>query len=367
MIYFDEAGNSGSNLLDKDQPTFVLASHDFNREETHILLDPLYSISNADELHFKGLKKFSKFQNALIDLFDNPLIDEDRIYHYLAHKKFMVGIHLVDQLIEPVLLESGIDIYQYGINLASANLLHIFGEVVWKEEYDKACILFVKWVRSGLKSDRVEFYKCIEYLYNSTNLNYRDLLSMILLSTEHLDTIEGAFTKYTLDATLTCFVVHCMFWTNKYKEPFDVVFDNSKQIEYWKEMVKFLTDSVPDAEVGYGSRKYKYPLLIKSLRTEDSKVNPELQLSDIIASAINHVGIQWAQRRNDEFANRLVKTRLFTNTIGDKMWPTKKVTSEELDMTDPSGANPLDFLADAALKNPERFKKASPDCEKSSE
>ena|ERR1700761_5198051 len=111
MIYFDEAGNSGGNLLDKDQPCFVLASHDFNSEETDALLAPLKAMSNASELHFMRLKKYPKYQKALIDLFNHELIKEDRIYHYFAHKQFMISIQMVDQLIEPVLYEEGIDIY----------------------------------------------------------------------------------------------------------------------------------------------------------------------------------------------------------------------------------------------------------------
>ena len=31
-VFFDEAGNSGDNLLDKDQPVYVLASHNFNED-----------------------------------------------------------------------------------------------------------------------------------------------------------------------------------------------------------------------------------------------------------------------------------------------------------------------------------------------
>jgi hypothetical protein len=60
----------------------------------------------------------------------------------------------------------------------------------------------------------------------------------------------------------------------------------------------------------------------------------------------------------DDFANRIQETRLFNNTLGNKMWPTTHVTPEELDMTDPTGTNPLDFLAEAASKEPEKYRKA---------
>jgi hypothetical protein len=44
MIYFDEAGNSGGNLLDKDQPVFTLVSHNYSEEEAKTILAPILKI-----------------------------------------------------------------------------------------------------------------------------------------------------------------------------------------------------------------------------------------------------------------------------------------------------------------------------------
>ena len=47
MIYFDEAGYSGGNLLDKDQPVYLLLSHNYTEEEAKTMLEPLLALSNA--------------------------------------------------------------------------------------------------------------------------------------------------------------------------------------------------------------------------------------------------------------------------------------------------------------------------------
>ena len=47
-VYFDEAGNSGQNLLDINQPIFAIASINFTIEETK---DILSSIKSDGELH----------------------------------------------------------------------------------------------------------------------------------------------------------------------------------------------------------------------------------------------------------------------------------------------------------------------------
>jgi hypothetical protein len=42
-IYCDEAGNTGANLLDPDQPFFLLASNDFSSSEADALLEHVRS------------------------------------------------------------------------------------------------------------------------------------------------------------------------------------------------------------------------------------------------------------------------------------------------------------------------------------
>lgn len=47
-IYIDESGNTGSNLLDKDQPVFATASCDFSLAEAEYLLSHLPSSATAE-------------------------------------------------------------------------------------------------------------------------------------------------------------------------------------------------------------------------------------------------------------------------------------------------------------------------------
>jgi hypothetical protein len=358
MIYFDEAGNSGSNLLDNNQPVFVLLSHNYSDAESEILLEKLKSLSQAEELHFAKLKKFQKFRNAIIDCLNHDLIQENRMYHYYAHKRYMICIQIVDQLIEPVYYDLGEDIYKSGKNLSTANLMYILSSNNWdKDIFNEMCGHFVKWMRYANENDCKLFYEATIRLHSNTLEIYRDILNLILLSAKFIKSITGAISKYTLDATLSCFVDHCNYWAKIYKDPFDITFDDSKQIEYWKEMIAFLTDALPSAEVGYDSRMHKYPLLINTLKTGTSISYVGLQLADVLASSINHVAVQIHNNKMDDFSNEIMKSRLFNNTIGNRMWPSNLITAEELNMTNETGINPLDFMADAAMMNKEAYDK----------
>lgn len=358
MIYFDEAGYSGANLLDKDQPVYLLLSHNYTLEESSEILAKLTDLSNAKELHFKSLKKYEKSRNEIIKALNHELIAKDRVCYYVVHKKYVIGAQIVDQLIEPVMHAFGEDIYQGGFNISTANLLYILGNSAWdKELYDSMCEAFVKWMRTINDDDCKAFYLAVDKLANNTKEDFRDILDMISASRFHLGTIVPAISKYQMDVTVSCFNAHCQYWREILGKPFDIIFDQSKQIEYWRGMIDFLTHSVPKAEVGYGSRKNQYPLLINSYNAGDSHEYLELQLADIFASALNHIFISWHNNVNDTFSEEIEKTKLYELATQKYMWPSKAVTAEELHMTDYSGKNALDFIAEQRLKNPTPFNK----------
>jgi len=358
MVYFDESGNTGSNLLDKDQPTYLLLSHNYSEIEVKEILAPLLEMSKANELHFKHLKKYSKSRKTIISCINHPLVQRDRVFQYVAHKEFMVVIQIVDQLIEHVFHKRGIDIYKGGLNISTANILYIMGKNVWDRKlFTAMCSKFVVWMRTKDKNNGIAFYVSAQKLYASLkHKKDKALVSSILDSLPLVHEIMPSIGKYTLDATLSCFNSHCHYWAGIYKQPFDVVVDNSKQIEYWKDMIKFLTESLPEQEVGYGSRKHKYPLLINSLNIESSESNLQIQLADIFGSALNYCYGQIASGKVDDFSQAIDDSLLLQTSRG-VMWPGTEMTPEELDMVDETGVNPLDFIAEIASKDQEAIKK----------
>ncbi len=361
MLYFDEAGNSGENLLDSNQPCYLLLSHDFTEEETLEILNPLLSISKAQELHFKNLRRYSSRRKLLIDCLNNKLVNKTRIHYYVAHKEFMIVIQMVDKLIEPQLYHNGIDIYVEGLNLSTANVLYIMGTRVWdKSLFKKICRLFIIWVRSSLTKDCISFYKCVKELFDTlTSEEDKELLGLILYSKKYYEQILETFEKYSLDATLSCFIEHCNHWAKIHKHGFDITFDNSKQIEHWRGMINFFAKELPEAEVGFGSRKHNYPLRIKNIFTQDSKTSKQLQLADLLASSSNYIFINKINEANDKFSNEIMNCNLGL-IEGNQMWPSAAITPEQLNMLDTTGQNPLDFIAKIALQKPEAFERASP-------
>lgn len=55
-LYFDESGNSGKNLLDNNQPVFVIAYHNFTNTEAREILSPIKSAADELETNFLTTK-----------------------------------------------------------------------------------------------------------------------------------------------------------------------------------------------------------------------------------------------------------------------------------------------------------------------
>src|SRR5947208_417377 len=119
LIAFDEAGNSGGNLLDPEQPVFVLASVHLENNRALELASP-----DGTELKFGTLKRSERGQRRIIELLNSPDLDGDSVLIASFHKPFMVITKLVDLLVEPLRYAGGIDLYERGANLALANLFH---------------------------------------------------------------------------------------------------------------------------------------------------------------------------------------------------------------------------------------------------
>ncbi len=123
-IYFDESGNTGSNLLDNDQPVFTLASCDFSQKEADRLLQLIGSRAES-ELHFKRLKRNKAGQDGIIRMLRDPAVNPTRVKINVFLKRFMVTSKIVDLLIEHMLHLRGFDLYINGQNIALSNMLFI--------------------------------------------------------------------------------------------------------------------------------------------------------------------------------------------------------------------------------------------------
>lgn len=99
IYYFDEAGFTGSDLSNADQPYFCLVSARFTDNEILQIKNDL-SLQDDTELHFKKLYKSPSGQKRILALLGHPLMDKKHIKIGIALKRYCVYAQIVDVLIE---------------------------------------------------------------------------------------------------------------------------------------------------------------------------------------------------------------------------------------------------------------------------
>lgn len=353
MIYFDEAGNTGDNLLDPNQPAFTLLSHDFNEEESLRILKALRDKVKSEELHFARLRRKSSNKRLFEDIFNHDLISDDRIFYYTADKYFVTTIHIIDRLLEYVMYQMGYDLYQEGQNLTSANILHILGtSVCKKKEYRYACELFLKWVKDKTDLAANSFYQQWAKVIQTCPADMRRLLVLIMHSKQYAKEITLGFSeKYTLDPTLSMFKAATVHWSKFHNYIGKVFVDMSKPLTYFEDLLEFQKNA-DDIVVGYGKNQYGFKLKVKEIIPVDSKNYPQIQLADILVSGINYHVKSIIENTHDPLSVMISESKAYNIRSRNAMWPTSNVTPESIGMDGAiEGVNPLDYFAAQASKH----------------
>lgn len=342
-IYLDESGNTGQDLLNKDQKVFVLATHNFSNTELNTL-STLFE--NSGEIHFMKLRKSERGRGEIINFLNHPLITSDNILCSIAHKELSTVGHIVDRLIEPIFYENNIDIYQYGKNIAITNFLFYFGNFFWdKQLYSELLISFIKMIRIKDNSSIEDFYLNVNSLLLSDKTEQKELLFPLIESKKIVNNILNNIDKFSLDLTVSSFYIICDLWYRKTEEKLSIIQDDSKQMEHFKEFIELTrTLAIPNQEIGFGNRKMIFPTQIEKLELVNSESSLGVQIADLIGSSItfmyNNVNI-----KQEPFVKQIQNSKLLSLDNYHTIWPRSDVSSIELGMNVIGGENVLDFLA----------------------
>src|SRR5216683_7748809 len=130
-IFLDECGFTGENLMNPDQPVFVLASHDLPEEVCAALKQQHFGGIRAHELKHMSLQKRPRQQQMVLALLrDLANRYPSRVKCAVIHKKYALLAKVVDHLIEPAAHHAGLDLYERGANLGLSNLMWLAVPVV---------------------------------------------------------------------------------------------------------------------------------------------------------------------------------------------------------------------------------------------
>lgn len=313
-IYFDEAGNTGHDLLNTSQPFYVLSSTTIKPEKAESLLKEYFS--NIDQLHFKKKRKSIKGRKEILNFWNNNFeFLKNNFKSIIIEKKFMIVCQMLNYLVEPQLYKYGIDYYDEGMNISHANMMYmcipVFCGVGLANRLYNAFIEMFKIKNSkSIKS----FYKILSLLeQNSKSEDFKEEIFILQKSIEKINETISYVNKDILDPAMHSLISLISAWNNELKAEFNVFHDRSNTINNQKAVLDFLNSiDGPDISIGYGAFKAIYPLKMNDFQFI-SNDNYSIKVCDIVSSSILYASVN-----DDDFAvelKKILNNWTYTNNI----------------------------------------------------
>jgi hypothetical protein len=332
-VAFDEAGNTGQNLLDPVQPVFVSAGVLLSEDDIRGLREEL-EWGEDEELHFKVLKRSRRGIERIVRLFDSPAITDRSVKSFAIHKPYMITTKVIDILMEELAHRHGVDLYRDGGAHATANLFYSVGPAfcgagLYREMLER----FVDMIRTRTGAAVKRFYTCLRDMYDACDDDVFGGGIAALIATEGIvDDIVARADITDLDPAIPAFIQVAGSWDAQLQKEWHIVHDESKPIAYEQDHIESYLDhpDEPRRAVGQGDHRIELPLRATRLDLRSSDEVPLLQVADVIASSGAHVlrGVADASYK-DSLWHRLTDSALMELRIG-RVWPSTEVDPEKL-------------------------------------
>ena len=353
-VYFDESGNTGPDLLNNDQPVFVLSSVCLAPELCASLLDPVTQ-ATAGEVHFTKLKRQTAMRKRLIDLLSSDSVNDRTTKVYFVHKRFMVTCKYLDLLLEPMLHNDGIDYYDGGMNLSHANLHYMIMPVFCGADATEAFFKdFVAMFRQRTPEAVDRFYATLRATAAaSRDKDFASELEILGLSLSHIHTALTQTPDNALNPAIPAFVALASEWNKQFGQSFAIVHDDSKPLSKERAGLEaFLTPWQAPKEIGYGYQRAPFPFNVTSLVFASSHDHKQIQLADIVAGSYGHwLRGQANPEYQDAFWEELNHSIRANNRVIGSITPSTFVGVYEDRKKRPGDVDTLDYLTQLLVRH----------------
>jgi hypothetical protein len=103
-VFLDEAGYTGPDLINRDQPAFVLASTVLTADDCCAMLDEHFGSGRDGEIKHTRLAKTNHGRAQLLHFFEALLRAPEEACFFGFHKEFILLALLIDFWLEPLVL-----------------------------------------------------------------------------------------------------------------------------------------------------------------------------------------------------------------------------------------------------------------------
>src|SRR5271155_1216690 len=123
-VFIDEAGYTGPDLINTDQPMFILASTIVAADDARALLDSSFEKPQTEVKYIKRAKS-RRGRSQILEFLRALEMDDSKIVFFSFHKEYLLLTNLIDFWLEPMMFEDGVNLYERGANIALANVCYL--------------------------------------------------------------------------------------------------------------------------------------------------------------------------------------------------------------------------------------------------
>ena len=316
-LYFDEAGFTGNNLLDPEQPAFVYAGVAMDKEHAAQLHSDTLSRFriNAQELKGANLLKKRKGRRAI-----SWLLAETSRYSYVmvANKEYALAGKFFEHIFEPALSERNSLFYAIGFHRFIATLLYMCNRAA-DPDVGSTLRNFADMMRS-MNPDQLD-----AVLAPLDQFDQSDPIGMVLaFALCHQSSIKheikvmrdsGSLANWSLELSMTA--LHWLLAScGEEFEVLEVYCDESKPIQEGLDFFDVFIGREDKLYLRFGDKPN--PSFIYNLASPinlvDSKTSPGVQIADVLASSLSYakrnpdeaIAEEWIDILKDVPANQII-------------------------------------------------------------
>jgi hypothetical protein len=352
-LYIDESGYTGENLLDAEQPTFVLASLVISDDAASQLARQVFPHVKAAELKHSSLVKRPQGRQMVLQFLKALRPVSKGAATFIVHKEFCVVAKLVDLWLESAMHEVGYNLYEGGGNIAFSNLTFFVLRSLQSPQFlTKHLRRFQHMMRDRGRRAYDEFWRGLQADLRRCKKQTAEILEHYLQARRVFGyNYLASLPKRTLDIAFAMAVALVGHWRTRTEESIEIIHDASssmaKEKWLWDALV---SPDVPSATVGFDRRTISFPLRIASTEFPDSEEHRQLQFCDLLAGATAEFGrgVMGVSSKPDYCAS--LEQAGIKEFLAGGVWPAPDVSRTDEGLTGPSPVDPISFFGSLFVK-----------------
>jgi hypothetical protein len=296
VVFIDEAGNTGENLVDLAQPIFALAAIHVDEGHAEAAVDAARSRTQMFDLKFSGLQRSNPGRKNILTLLEDMALDPTTAAVSVTDKPWMLAAKLTDELIEPRMLKRGVQMAWYATGGAkrTAEALQILGPRLPGNLYAELAGAFVVMVRDYAPEPASAYLSALTRCRIAcTDANLLGILNDMIDTAAELEREFGE-REDALDPALPALFWQAGHWSTALAQPFEIRHDESKAVRGWVEYFTAIRENAENAvaagkdpvtQLKLGPFTIELPTNLEAITFGASEGDARLLIADMVAGA----------------------------------------------------------------------------------